>query len=339
VTVDNPPGRTWTMQEVAAAAGVSATTVSHTISGKRHVNAETAARVRGVIAELEYVPNAQAVRLQSGRSRVIALAVPDIGHWYFGRIARGVEEAADARDYGLVVCSTVNADPRREKRYFNMLKNGAADGLVYTTSRSNSDIDELTRHARNSPLVLADEAIPTLPDLPSVSSTLAEGARAVGEHLANLGHRRAIVIAGYPGLNSTEERIAGFRTHFPNALTLFGDYEQESGARLISDLLANDVQFTCVFAHNDSMALGAIQRLREAGLRVPEDVSVVGFDDLDIASLVTPGLTTVRKDMVEIGRRAAGILLDRLEGIDRHPASVVLPTELIVRGTTAPAKT
>lgn len=324
------------MREVAAAAGVSTTTVSHTISGKRHVSAETAARVRGVIERLEYVPNAGAVGLQSGRSRVIALAVPDISHWYFGRIAKGVEEAADARNYGLVICSTVNADPRREKRYFNMLKTRAADGLVYTASRSSTDIEELTRHSRSSALVLADEAIPALPYLPSVSSMLAEGARAVGEHLAALGHRRAAVIAGYPGLHSTDERISAFREFFPTALTLFGDFEQESGARIVSELLAGGVPFTAVFAHNDSMALGAIRRLREVGLRVPEDVSVVGFDDMDIASLVTPGLTTVRKDMVEVGRRAAGLLIDRLEGIDDNPASIVLPTELVVRGTTGP---
>jgi DNA-binding LacI/PurR family transcriptional regulator len=324
------------MQEVAAAAGVSPTTVSHTISGKRHVSPATAARVRSVIEQLEYVPNAGAVGLQSGRSKVIALAVPDISHWYFGRIAKGVEEEADARNYGLVICSTVNADPRREKRYFNMLKTRAADGLVYTASRSSSDIDELSKHARSSALVLADEAIPSLPHLPSVRTMLAEGARAVGDHLAALGHSRAVVIAGYPGLHSTDERIAAFRERFPTALTLFGDYEQESGAQIVSELLANAVPFTCIFAHNDSMALGAIRRIREAGLRVPEDVSVVGFDDMDVASLVTPGLTTVRKDMVEVGRRAAGILLDLLEGAGGEVESVVLPTELIVRGTTAP---
>lgn len=323
------------MQQIAAAAGVSTTTVSHTISGKRPVNPETAARVRRLIEEFEYVPNSGAVRLQSGRSGVIALAVPDIAHWYFGRIARGVELAADAADYGLIVCSTVNADPRREKRYVNLLRTRAADGLVYTSSRSNADIDDLVRHARTAPLVFADETMPSLSEVPSVSSTLAEGARAAGAHLAALGHTRAVVIAGYPSLASTVERRDAFREFFPSALTLYGDFEHESGYAIVSDLLANTVAFTCIFAHNDLMALGAMRRLREAGLRVPEDVSVVGFDDVDVASLVSPGLTTVRKDLVETGRQAGRLLIARLEG-ETDVESVVLPVELIVRETTAP---
>ncbi|MAT19241.1 MAG: LacI family transcriptional regulator [Leifsonia sp.] len=323
------------MQQIADAAGVSTTTVSHTISGKRPVNPATAARVRQLIEQFEYVPNSGAVRLQSGRSGVIALAVPDIAHWYFGRIARGVELAADAADYGLIVCSTVNADPRREKRYVNLLRTRAADGLVYTTSRSNADIDDLVRHARTAPLVFADEAVPSLSEVPSVSSTLAEGARAAAAHLAALGHTRAVVIAGYPSLASTVERRDAFREFFPRALTLYGDFEHESGYAIVSDLLANGVTFTCIFAHNDLMALGAIRRLREEGLRVPEDVSVVGFDDVDVASLVSPGLTTVRKDLVETGRQAGKLLIAQLEG-ESEVESVVLPVELIVRETTAP---
>ena len=322
------------MQQIADAAGVSTTTVSHTISGKRPVNPATAARVRQLIEQFEYVPNSGAVRLQSGRSGVIALAVPDIAHWYFGRIARGVELAADAADYGLIVCSTVNADPRREKRYVNLLRTRAADGLVYTTSRSNADIDDLVRHARTAPLVFADEAVPSLSEVPSVSSTLAEGARAAAAHLAALGHTRAVVIAGYPSLASTVERRDAFREFFPRALTLYGDFEHESGYAIVSDLLANGVTFTCIFAHNDLMALGAIRRLREEGLRVPEDVSVVGFDDVDVASLVSPGLTTVRKDLVETGRQAGKLLIAQLEG-ESEVESVVLPVELIVRETTA----
>jgi LacI family transcriptional regulator len=335
------------MMQIAAEAGVSVTTVSHALSGKRPVNAETVARIRRIVDDHGFVPNSGGIRLQSGRTRVIGLAVPDISHWYFGNIAKGVEQVANERDYGLIICGTMNADPRSEKRYFNMLRTRSIDGLVYTTSRSRTDLDELVNVSRVSNLVFADEAIEALPDVPAVTTTVREGARLVGEHLRDLGHTKAVVIAGYPGLNSTTERVAAFREYFPNALTMFGDFEQQSGYDIVHDLLAGEVPFSCLFAHNDFMAIGAIRRLRESGIRVPEDVSVVGFDDVDVASFFTPPLTTVRKDMVEVGRRSAAILLGLIEGrsndgsgaeaTEADVAGSVLPVKLVIRGTTARA--
>lgn len=326
------------MQQIAAAAGVSVTTVSHTLSGKRPVNPATAERIRRLIDQFGYVPDSGAQRLKTGRSRIIGLAVPDISHWYFGRIARGVEDAADELDYGVIVASTSNSDPRREKRYFNMVRTRLIDGLVYTASRDMVPTDELSRVAASSPLVLADEVLPALGALPSVTSDNYVGAQELGRHVASLGHTRAVILSGFAGLKSQVERVKGIRESFPNALVLYGDFELQSGYDLVSDLLAHDVRFTAVFGCNDFMAIGAMQRLREAGLRVPEDVSVVGFDDVDIASVVTPGLTTVRQDMLEIGRRSARLLIEGLElGDLAETPSLSLPVELIVRGSTAPA--
>jgi DNA-binding LacI/PurR family transcriptional regulator len=325
------------MQQIADAAGVSVTTVSHTLSGKRPVNPQTAERIHRLIDQFQYVPDAGARRLQSGRSRTIGLAVPDISHWYFGRIARGVEEAANESDHGLVVASTANADPRREARYFTMLTTRAIDGLIYASSRSTSEVDQLARFARTSPLVLADESIGSL-DVPSVSTTVYQGARDAVLLLKQLGHERVVAIAGYQGLPSTLERTRALHEVFPVALTFHGDFERESGDRIIADLLAADVRFTAVFAHNDYMAIGAMRRLQEAGVRVPEDVSIIGFDDTDSATMVTPTLTTVRKDMVEVGRRSGRMLLEQLGGTPAAAqSSVLLPTELIVRGSTGPA--
>lgn len=327
--------RPWTMEQIAQAAGVSLTTVSHALSGKRPVRPETAARIHRLIDELGYVPDAGARRLQSGRSRTIGLAVPDVSHWYFGRIARGVEEAADDADHGLLIASTVNADPRRERRYLNMLRTRAVDGLVYAASRSSADLDELVQHARRSPLVLADDRIPGLEDVPSVTTEVHEGALAAARLLRDLGHTRVVAVTGYPGLTSTLERTRALQAVFPGALSFAGDFEEESGHRIVTEVLAAGVRFTAVFAHNDLMAVGAVRALRDAGLRVPEDVSVIGFDDIDVARMVTPALTTVRKDMVEVGRHSGRLLLAQLTGGER-PDSVVLPTELVVRGSTAP---
>ncbi len=324
------------MRQIAHAAGVSVTTVSHALSGKRPVSAETAARIHRLIEQFEYVPDAGARRLQSGRSRTIGLAVPDIAHWYFGRIARGVEEAADQADHGLLVASTANGDPRRERRCFTMLSTRAIDGLVYASSRSIADAHQLVRLARSAPLVLADEQIDALRDVPSVTTTVYQGAREAMALLHHLGHRRVVAIAGFPGLSSTVERTRALHEVFTGALSFYGDFEQASGYRIVGELLAADVRFTALFAHNDFMAIGAMRRLQEAGLRVPDDVSVIGFDDIDVSTMVTPALTTVRKDMVAVGRRSGELLLARLLGApDQDVASVVLPTELIVRGSTA----
>ncbi|MDF2443062.1 MAG: LacI family transcriptional regulator, repressor for deo operon, udp, cdd, tsx, nupC, and nupG [Subtercola sp.] len=334
----DPTAKPWTMQQIAEAAGVSVTTVSHTMSGKRPVNAQTALRIRRIIDEFGYVPDAGARRLQSGRSRMIGLAVPDISNWYFGRIARGVEEMADELDYGLIICSTSNSDPRREKRYFNMVRTRMIDGLVYTAGRQMSEQNELEKVATSSPDVLADEGIDALSGIPWVTSENLAGSRLVARHVRELGHTRVVVLAGFAGLLSTIERVAGIRESFPNALVLNGDFEMQSGHDLIGDLLANGVPFTAVFGCNDLMAIGAIQGLREAGLRVPEDVTVVGFDDIDVASVISPPLTTVRQDVVEIGRASARLLISGVEaGSFDGIASVVLPVELMVRGSSGPA--
>lgn len=337
--VTDPKARPWTMQQIARAAGVSVTTVSHALSGKRPVNPETAERIRRVVDEFGYVPDAGGQRLKTGRSRIIGLAVPDISHWYFGRIARGVEDAANDDDYGVIVASTSNADPRREHRYFNMLRTRLIDGLIYTASREMTPTEELSRLPHGAPIVLADEMIPILGDAPSVSFANYDGALEVGRHLRSLGHEQAVIITGFAGLDSQVQRVRGIRESFPNALVLGGDFELQSGYDAVGQLLAQRVQFTALIACNDHMAIGAMQRLREAGVRVPDDVSVVGFDDIDMASMVTPGLTTVRQDVLECGRRSARMLIAGLEAGDFESIeSVVLPVEVVHRGSTAPVR-
>jgi len=327
------------MQQIAEAAGVSATTVSHAISGKRPVGAETARRIRRLIDEHGYVPDAAGRRLRTGRSRMLGLAIPDLAAWFFARIAKGVEEVADARDHGLIVCSTAGSDPRREQRCFELVRTRAIDGLVYTAGRRPADLGGLRRIAEVAPLVLADEVIDGLDGVPAIASDNETGAAEAARHLRALGHERVVVLAGVPGLRSTIDRTAGARAVFPHALVLAGDFEQESGARLTGDLLESGTPFTAILAQNDLMAIGAIRRLAEAGLRVPEDVSVVGFDDIGLASFVEPGLTTVRQDVVEMGRRAASVALDAIEGAgSAAPPAALLPVELVVRGSTGRAR-
>lgn len=330
--MDNTWGRQWTMQDIAKAAGVSVTTVSHTLSGKRAVRPETAARVMRIVEDCGYVPDSAGRRLKSGRSRILALAVPDISQPYFGSIARGAEEEADRQGYGLLVSSTADSDPRRESRYFDMVRTRAVDGLLYTGSRDMFPGRDLSRLASEGPVVLVDEEMPTLP-VPSVASDNLRAGQLAGEHLIGLRHHRAIVICGPQGLKSQVERVQGFRQSFNNAIVFYGSFDIDSGYRMVADALANGLDFTGVFAANDSLAIGAIRCLQDHGISIPTEVSVIGVDDVELADLVTPGLTTIRQNTAEMGRVAVTSLLDWLK-TGEMPASTVLPVELAMRQST-----
>lgn len=329
--------RPLTMGEIARRAGVSQTTVSHVLSGKRPVNPATAERVRAIIERAGYVPTSAARTLQTGRSMLIGLVVPEITHSFFARVAKGVEEIAREYDYGVIFFSSGQSDPTRGRRYLGLLRNHSIDGLVYVGSDTAVDRDELRGLAGRHPLVFADEEQPDIPSVPTVTSDNFDGGRLAARHLHELGHRKVVVLAGPVPLQSTSERVRGFAEFYPNALVLHGSFDQASAARIVDSLLGNGVAFTGVLAGNDDIAIGAVRRLEESGLRVPDDVSVVGFDDVELAGGMRPALTTVRQPAQEMGRRAAELLLRAL--VDDVPIGdgvTVLPVELMVRDSTAP---
>lgn len=332
-------GRRWTMDDVAAAAGVSRTTVSHTLSGHRAVNPETAKRIRAIIAQTGFQPDSRAQRL-AGKSRIIGIVVPDISAPYFGRIARGAEEVAHEREYALVVGGTAEFDPQREHRYFDMLRNRMLDGLIYHTARANMSVSDLLSASEAAPIVLADEPLSSSPDsprLPIVMSANREGGRQLGAYLAELGHSEVVVLSGILELPSQMERLEGIREYFPDTLVLSGAFDVQSGIDLVRRLLKHGLTSTAIVCGNDMIATGAIRALQEAGLRVPEDVSVTGWDDLEIGTALTPSLTTVRTDALRVGRESVLTLLDQIEnGSTSKPSINVIPCELVVRQSTAP---
>lgn len=328
------PRKSASIREVARRAGVSVTTVSHALSGKRPVAPETAARIRALVPEMGYVPYFAARTLQSGRSFVIGLVVPDISNQFFGEIAIGVEEYANDQDYGVTLC-TSQSDPRREKRYFNMLRSGAIDGLIYNAADASWD-ESLPAIAAAFPLVVVDEQVPGLDSSPLVTSDHRQGGILAGIHLKDLGHRDVAVLSGPRGLASSEERTAGFQEIFPNAFQLVGDYTETSGHMLASFAMQAHPEVTGIFAGNDLMAFGVIAELQALGLRVPDDVSVIGFDDVDFAARITPSLSTIRQPAIELGKRSAQLLLDHVihdRPLDARQLS--LPVRLVARDSTA----
>lgn len=334
--LENHSRRTPSIRDIAERAGVSITTVSHALSGKRHVAPETIERIRALVPELGYVPYAAARNLQAGRMLMIGLVVPDVANQFFSQVAQGVEEAAHERRYG-VVLSTSHADVDRERRYFNLLRSRAIDGLIYIAGAANWD-DAFTPIADQYPIVIADEPIPSLEHLPFVGSDHRQGGSLAGAHLRELGHQRAAIILGPEGLTSTHDRLAGFREHYPDALIFPGDFTEHAGHTAGKRLTAEADDITAVFASNDLTAFGVINALTAAGRRVPEDISVIGFDDIDFASRITPSLTTVRQPANEIGRKAATLLIDSLLKETRPTHPTVLSTVLASRGTTQNSK-
>lgn len=323
------------IRDVARRAGVSVTTVSHALSGKRPVAPETIARIRAVVPELGYVPYFAARTLQTGRAFIIGLVVPDISNQFFGEIAIGVEGYANDQDYGVALC-TSQSDTRREKRYFNMLRSGAIDGLIYNAAGAAQD-DALPTIAAHFPLVAVDERVPGLETSPSVTSDHRQGGLLAARHLKELGHTHVAILSGPRGLASSEERREGFCEVYPHALQLTGDYSETSGRLLASIVAQSRNEITGIFAGNDLMAFGLIGELQQLGLNVPDDMSVIGFDDVDFASRVTPSLTTIRQPAIELGKRSAQILLDHvIHGRELENRQLSLPVRLVTRDSTCP---
>lgn len=327
------------MRAIAKALGVSTTTVSHALSGKRHVSPETAERIKAYVQSAGYTQDSAALSLRSGRRMLIGLAGAHIANPSFARIAQGVEEVATAADYGVLIFGTDHHDSRHEQRYFNLLRNGTIDGLIYSAGRQISVEDDIVEMATSYRIVLADEPADTHLGLPMVSSANREGGRLAGAHLRALGHHRAAIVAGPAELLSTKERVAGFKEFFPDAIVVHGNFEFEHGVELTGALIASGAKFTCLFACNDMMAIGAMRALTSLDHAVPEQVSIVGFDDTVTAHIVSPMLTTIRQQMTQIGAASAQLLLDMLRDATFTPAGPsLLPVELVIRETTASAR-
>ncbi len=321
--------------EVAAAAGVSVTTVSHVVSGNRPVSRATAGRVRLAMEQLGYVPNHAAKSLRSGSTRTIGLLIPDISNPYFAELAKGVEDAAEEFGFSVVICST-QFDREREARYLDVLRGRAIDGMIYAAGAPPSG-DRLAQLARTFPMAIADEELVDVRATTVVSDNL-RGGELAGEHLRMLGHRAALYISGPVALATSHRRLEGFRRGFGDGRVeqRLGDYREASGARAVDEALAQrGAWFTAVFAGNDLMALGAMRALAAAGRTVPGDVSIVGYDDIALAALVRPALTTVRQPVYGIGHAAAEQLIRGLRRGDTRPITrLELEVQLVERETT-----
>jgi DNA-binding LacI/PurR family transcriptional regulator len=330
-----PTGSRATIHDVAAAAAVSVATVSRVLNGTANVMPETVARVREAMDMLDFVPSSVARNLSLQRTNTLGLLFPEISGPFFAQSLRGIESVARAAGYNLLIYSmSGHADASAVASVPLCAQN--TDGLLIM---SGAVADELVRklHALRVPLVLVYRSLPGLP-LPAVTIENRDGARRLVEHLIGLGHRR---IAHIHGPRQNEDSLWRARGYYealaahglaPDpALIAHGSFSEETGASAASELLARGTPFTALFAADDETAIGAMAALSAAGLRVPQDVAVVGFDDIATARYVQPPLTTVRAPTEQVGREAVRLLLAAIAGEPAPAQPVLLPVELVIR--------
>lgn len=329
-----------TIVDVAAKAGVSFGTVSRVINNDVHVRPATRERVLQAMEQLGFVANRQARSLAGGKSGAIGLLVPDLGTGYIGEIIRGIDAELTLQELDLILYTT-HRTASKEANYVANLAQGMVDGLLVVLPRNPADyVGTLTQ--RNFPFVLIDHQ-GTGKECPAVGATNWQGAFDATEHLLKLGHRRIGFITGSMDLGCAQDRLAGYRaalrTHhvpYTEELVYEGTFFQPDGFTGALALLDGPEPPTAIFASNDVMAMGAMDAIRQRGLRIPDDIAVLGFDDIPQAELVRPALTTIQQPLEKMGRVATQMLLDLLEAPESKIQRIELPTKLIIRDSCCP---
>jgi LacI family transcriptional regulator len=327
-----------TIREVASRAGVSPTTVSHVINNTRFVSADARQRVLDAMSELNYRPNVLARSLRRGETHTLGLILPDSANPFFAEIARAIEDVAFSAGYSVIIGNSEN-QLSKEQIYVEVLVNKQVDGLIFvTTGDQSSSLESLVRDGL--PVVVVDRRLSGL-QVDTVLTDNLQGGLSATRYLLELGHRRIACVTGPSNLTPSAERVIGYRRALEEYgvspdenLILRGNFHPDSGYRATLELLRCQPPPTAIFVCNDMMAIGALRALGEAGLRVPEHCSLVGFDDIELASYVIPPLTTIGQDKTALAEAAVTLLLERIADPDLPAQNRVLPTKLIERLST-----
>lgn len=326
-----------TIRDVARLAGVSVATVSRVLNKNGYVNKETEQKVMMAIEQLQYEPNAVARGLAGKQTGTIALILPDISNPFFPELARGVEDVAHRHGYTVILC---NSDDQgsKERSYIEVLKKKYIDGIIFASSTlEDADISKMRKS--NIPLVLLDRA-PNKESCSVVRVNNYAGAQMAVRHLLEIGCKRIAHIYGPLEMITARERLAGFEDlvkafdWFSPTLMVPGVFSIDGGRKAIETLLAKHPDVDGIFAGNDLMAIGAMKALFSLGKRVPEDVSVIGFDGIGLTEIVEPELTTIAQPIYEMGTLAAATLIQKITGELAENPIHELDVTLMVRDST-----
>jgi LacI family transcriptional regulator len=325
-----------TIRDVARRAGVAPITVSRVINHSGYVSEGTRQRVENAIAELKYVPNALAQGLRFNKTNVIALVLSDVTNPFWTTVARGTEDAASEQNYSIILCNT-DENVAKQDKYVALLLQRQVDGFLLVPAPDTADTIRLIQQQKVSLVILDRQLTGVSADV--VRGDSEGGAYELTRYLIGLGHRRIAILSGPETTSTSTQRVAGYRRALEDArlkaepeLISYGRYYQDSGYERTRHLLTLTRRPTALFAGNNFIAIGVMKALYESGLRVPEDISVVGFDDLPPGLVVQPFLTVVAQPAYEMGYRATKLLLARIAH-SGEPAyqEIVLPIQLVIR--------
>jgi LacI family transcriptional regulator len=335
-----------TIKDVAKRAGVAISTVSAVINRSAPVSEETIAKVEAAIAEIGYTPHGAAQSLRSGRSRLIGLVVPNIANPHFAAVAREVENVCLSAGYTTVVYST-GQDAERESQVLRMMRQQRVAGLIVIPTRSDAAHGAALVNQIHVPTVLLDMYVEGLP-YDVIKTDNIEAGRLATEHLLELGHRRIGIIVGIPGLATSDDRYAGYLKAFANraipadkSLMLRGEFDRDAAHAAALKLLRRKDPPTAIVTISNMMTVGLLFAIRELGLRVPDDISVVGIDDLEFAELLEPKPTAVTTPILAMARRSIQKLLSQLAGKQTKVGDweVYQPGLLVRQSAAAPQRT
>ena len=331
-----------TINDVAKLAGVSNATVSHVINNTRFVSEETRQKVQAAIDTCGYRPNAHARSLASGRSRILGLIISDIANPFFPELVKSIEEKASAHGYGVILANT-NYEPKRTVASVQQMLDERASGVAILTSEMDLSLSRQ----------LADQEVAVVfldvgevgPHTSNIVVNYEKGIREGVEHLLGLGHRRIAYISGPSHLKSAVRRKTAFvkimkkyqASLHTTPLIFEGDFKTAGGQRAAAEILRLELMPTAILSGNDLMAIGALRELKTAGLRVPQDMSVIGFDDISFAALAEPPLTTILIPRSEIGENAVEALIHTIQAADNLGREFKVSAQLVVRESTGAA--
>jgi LacI family transcriptional regulator len=325
-----------TIRDVAKRAGVAPTTVSRVVNNSGYVSDATRDRVETAIQELGYVPNRLARSLRLKRTHTLALVVSDITNPFWTTVVRGVEDAAQAAGFNVILCNTDESEAKQEQ-YLDVLLQKRVDGILLVPACASAELVDWIRN-QTIPVVVLDRRVDGA-QVDTVRGDSEDGAYRLVRHLISLGHQHIAVLSGPRDVSTAEDRVAGYRRALAEdglqvqpAWVQYGAFSQASGYDMARRVLASSPSPTALFAVNNFIAVGAFRALQEVGLRVPEDVSVVSFDGLTSELVIEPFLTVADQPAHEMGQRAAELLLARLSGSAPNGyQKVVLPVKVTIR--------
>ncbi len=325
-----------TIRQVAKLAGVAPITVSRVINNAGYISAETRQKVEAAVSQLGYVPNTLSQSLRWKQTGMLALVLTDVTNPFWTTVARGVEDAASEAGYHVILCNT-DEFPQKQEEYLTALLQKRVDGMLLVPARD--DLEDIQRvQMLKVPLVVLDRRL-SQPVADAVRCDSESGAYQLTRLLLERGHRLIALLTGPEHVATATDRVTGYRRALRAAgldsdgeSVFYGAFTIQSGQDMARQALALNPRPTAIFAGNNFIAIGMMQTLREAGIRVPEEISVVGFDDLPASLLLDPFLTVAAQPAYEMGREATNLLIKRLAGDGAQaPQEVVLPVEIVER--------